>query len=84
MQLGERNWTEVQPLTDRVVVATLGSLEQHGHHLPLLTDTMIGTEIARRAEAELGEEALFLPPLWIGASDHHRAFSGTVTRPAKK
>lgn len=79
MHLGERNWTEVAPLTDRVVVATLGSLEQHGHHLPLLTDTMIGTEIARRAEAELGDEALFLPPLWIGASDHHRAFTGTVS-----
>lgn len=79
MQLGERNWTEIQSLQEKVVVATLGSLEQHGHHLPLLTDTMIGTEIARRAEAILGDEALFLPPLWIGASDHHRAFSGTVS-----
>jgi creatinine amidohydrolase len=79
MQLGERNWTEVDELASKVVVATLGSLEQHGHHLPLLTDTLIGTEIARRAEAELGAEAIFLPPLWIGASDHHRAFSGTVS-----
>lgn len=79
MHLGERNWTEIAPLTDRVVVVPLGSLEQHGHHLPLLTDTMIGTEIARRAEAELGAQALFLPTLWVGASDHHRAFSGTVS-----
>jgi creatinine amidohydrolase/Fe(II)-dependent formamide hydrolase-like protein len=31
-------------------VLPLGSFEQHGHHLPLLTDTMICTEIARRAE----------------------------------
>lgn len=79
MHLGERNWTEVAPLTERVVVVPLASLEQHGHHLPLLTDTMIGAEIARRAEAELGEQALFLPILWVGASDHHRAFSGTVS-----
>ena len=79
MQLGERNWTEIQGLTERVVVLPLGSLEQHGHHLPLLTDTLIGTEIARRAEAELGDAALFLPTLWLGASDHHRAFSGTVS-----
>ena len=79
MHLGERNWTEIKALTDRVVVVPLGSLEQHGHHLPLLTDSMIGTEIARRAQAELGEQALFLPTLWVGASDHHRAFSGTVS-----
>ena len=57
----------------------LGSMEQHGHHLPLLTDTLIGTEIARRAEAELGDAALFLPTLWVGASDHHRTFAGTVS-----
>jgi len=55
-------------LTGKVVVLPLGSLEQHGHHLPLLTDSMIGGEIARRAEAELGDEALFLPTLWVGAS----------------
>jgi len=79
MHYGERDWTEIKGLTDRVVVLPIGSLEQHGHHLPLLTDTMIGTEIARRAHAELGDEALFLPPLWVGASDHHKAFPGTVS-----
>src|SRR5579871_3298673 len=79
MHLGERNWTEIANLTEKVVVLPLGSLEQHGHHLPLLTDSMIGAEIARRAEAELGDTALFLPMLWVGASDHHRAFSGTVS-----
>ncbi|HET6384294.1 MAG TPA: creatininase family protein [Armatimonadota bacterium] len=79
MKLGERNWTEIEDLAGRVVVAPLGSLEQHGHHLPLLTDTFIGTEIARRAEEQLEDAALFLPPLWIGASHHHRAFGGTVS-----
>ncbi len=79
MLLGERNWTEIRQLVERVVVVPLGSLEQHGHHLPLLTDTLIGTEIARRAEAILHDEALFLPMLWLGASDHHRAFPGTVS-----
>lgn len=79
MFLGEQQWTEIEAVADRVVVLPLGSLEQHGHHLPLLTDSMIGSEIARRAEAELGDEALFLPLLWVGASDHHRAFTGTVS-----
>ena len=79
MQLGERSWNEVEKLTDRVVVLPLGAFEQHGHHLPLLTDAIICTEIARRAEARLEDEALFLPTLWVGASDHHRAFPGTVS-----
>src|SRR6476620_5749522 len=79
MQLGELTWTAVAGPAGRVVVLPLGSLEQHGPHLPLLTDTLIGGEIARRAEAELGEAALFLPPLWVGASDHHRRFRGTVS-----
>lgn len=79
MQLGEQKWIDVPTLTDRVAVVPLGSLEQHGHHLPLLTDSLICEELARRAERELGEEAVFLPLLWIGASDHHRAFPGTVS-----
>lgn len=79
MQLGEQNWRDAGQMTHKVVVLPIGSLEQHGHHLPLLTDSLIGAEIARRAEAELGDDALFLPILWVGASDHHRAFPGTVS-----
>ncbi len=81
MNHGELKWTDVDcdDTAQRVVVLPLGSLEQHGHHLPLLTDTMIGAEIVRRAELQLGAEAYFLPILWIGASDHHLAFPGTVS-----
>ncbi|HWQ13594.1 MAG TPA: creatininase family protein [Roseiflexaceae bacterium] len=79
MLYGERTWTDIERLRERVVVLPLGSLEQHGHHLPLLTDTLLGAEVARRAAAELGDAALFLPTLWIGASDHHRAYAGTVS-----
>ncbi len=68
MHPGERSGTEVKDLAGRVAVLPLGSLEQHGHHLPLLTDTMIGTAIARRAESEPADAALFLPTLWRGAS----------------
>src|SRR5688500_14034074 len=81
MQFGEMNWPQAGEAARRrpVVVIPLGSLEQHGHHLPLLTDSMIGAEVARRAEAELGDEVLCLPALWLGASDHHRSFPGTVS-----
>jgi creatinine amidohydrolase len=76
---GECKWMDTEDLSDRVVVLPLGSLEQHGHHLPMLTDTMIGAEIARRSELALRDDALFLPTLWIGASDHHKAYPGTVS-----
>ncbi len=79
MYYGEQQWTQTADQTGRVVVVPLGSLEQHGHHLPMLTDSMIGAEIARRAEAELGDIALFTPMLWIGASDHHLGFKGTLS-----
>jgi creatinine amidohydrolase len=79
MLYGEHNWTQIPDLTDKVVVVPLGSLEQHGRHLPLLTDTMSGAEIARRAERELGDAAVFLPMLYLGASDHHLGFPGTVS-----
>lgn len=79
MQWGEQTWKDIDAMTDKVVVVPLGSLEQHGHHLPLLTDTMICRELAKRTEVALGDDVLFLPVLWLGASDHHRAFPGTVS-----
>jgi creatinine amidohydrolase len=79
MQYGEQRWPQVPDLTDRVVVLPLGSLEQHGHHLPMLTDSLICSEIVARAQARLGDLALFLPLMWVGASEHHSRFPGTVT-----
>jgi len=79
MHYGERRWVEMGDLADKVVVLPLGSMEQHGHHLPLLTDSLICGEIIRRAAEELGDEAHFLPLIWVGASEHHTRFRGTVT-----
>ena len=79
MQYGNLRWTQVPDLCSRVAVVPLGSMEQHGHHLPLGTDSMIGAEIVRRAKEALGDEAVFLPMLWLGASEHHRHFPGTVS-----
>lgn len=79
MQYGEHRWTQMPDLVDKVVVLPLGSLEQHGHHLPLLTDSLICDEIVARAQAELGDLALFLPLVWVGASEHHSRFPGTVS-----
>lgn len=79
MKYGEQSWPTIASLTHKVVVVPLGAVEQHGHHLPLLTDSLIGSEVARRTEAALDEEAIFLPILWLGASDHHQSFPGAVS-----
>ena len=79
MNYGEITSNRIPSLTGNVVVLPIGSLEQHGHHLPMLTDTLIGEEIVRRAHTELGNLALFLPMLWVGASDHHRGLPGAIS-----
>lgn len=80
MKLAEMTWREVEQ-ADRsvVVVIPTGSLEQHGPHLPLFTDTMIATAVAEAVEARLAAKTLVTPTLWLGASGHHLAFPGTLS-----
>jgi creatinine amidohydrolase len=67
---------------DAMVILPVASLEQHGPHLPVETDTTIGEAVAigtARRLAALGERALVLPVLWTGLSEHHMPFGGTIT-----
>ena len=76
----EQSWRTIDSLNKNLpVVIPIGSIEQHGHHLPVVTDTAQVTAIAERAEKQLGDAALFLPTLWLGCSDHHKDFAGTVS-----
>lgn len=80
MKLGDLTWPEVEALDkDKIVILPFGSFEQHGRHLPLLTDTMIVTAIAEQVETEREETVLLLPTLWLGYSPHHLGFPGTLT-----
>ncbi len=79
MNYGELTQNTLPGLLDKIVVLPIGSLEQHGHHLPMLTDSLIGGEIARRVQIEAGDAAIFLPMLWVGASDHHLGLPGAVS-----
>lgn len=62
---------------DPVAVVPVGSLEEHGEHLPLGTDSMQAEEVARRLAQEIG--ALILPPIGYGECRSTRNFPGTVS-----
>ncbi|TFV82815.1 mycofactocin biosynthesis peptidyl-dipeptidase MftE [Blastococcus sp. CT_GayMR16] len=60
------------------LVVPLGSVEQHGHHLPLGTDTSVACAAAEAAVASL-DGVLLAPALAYGASGEHEGFPGTVS-----
>jgi creatinine amidohydrolase len=80
MHLAELAWPIVSGLSkDTPVVIPVAALEQHGHHLPLFTDSLLLGEIMRRVAPRFEETALFAPLSWLGNSDHHLDFAGTLS-----
>lgn len=80
MFVADMTWTAIQNVNRNVaVVIPLASVEQHGYHLPMWTDSLLLGEVVRRAEAQLGERALFSPLQWLGNSHHHTDFPGTIS-----
>ena len=68
-------WDEI----DRpIVVVPVGSCEQHGPHLPLDTDTVIATALARTL-AGRRTDCVVAPPITVTASGEHRGFPGTLS-----
>jgi creatinine amidohydrolase len=84
----EMTWTEVdEAMKDRpVALIPVGAVEAHGPHLPLQTDTVIATEMARRGAAKLkesGVSSLILPPVYFTVADFGADFAGTLSLPAE-
>jgi creatinine amidohydrolase len=80
MNLADMTWPAVGDLPKDVpVVIPVAALEQHGHHLPVFTDSMLLGEVIRRVAERFEEEVLFAPLLWLGNSDHHLDFAGTLS-----
>lgn len=65
-----------------IAVLPTASIEQHGPHLPVVTDTLLcGTvarQAARKASAE-GTQVVVAPVLCYGNSHHHRPFAGVLS-----
>ena len=60
------------------VIITIGSTEQHGLHLPLGTDAIMGEALGQRVAHALGD-TLLAPGMRIGCSEHHMDFAGSLT-----
>ncbi len=67
------------PRDTTVVVTPIAACEQHSHHLPTITDTVLVTGVAEGVERKLPREVLLLPTLWFGASAHHLRFGATLS-----
>jgi creatinine amidohydrolase len=55
----------------------VGSFEQHGDYLPLVTDTVVACAMAREIAARY--PVMVLPPLTIACSHEHAAWAETVS-----
>ena len=60
------------------IIITIGSTEQHGLHLPLGTDAIMGEALGQRVAHALGD-TLLAPGMRIGCSEHHMDFAGSLT-----
>jgi creatinine amidohydrolase len=77
------NWKQVDalPRDSTLLVLPTAAIEQHGHHLPLATDTLINNLLLGHALSKLPADlsAYALPPVHYGKSNEHAGFPGTLS-----
>jgi creatinine amidohydrolase len=83
VELQNLTWQDAERLgaEGAVGLVTLASLEQHGPHLPLATDSLLGEHLARDVADRLPGPVVVTPVVRGGLSTHHLAFAGSVTVP---
>lgn len=79
VELGRMSWEEVAEIrkSDPVILLPVGTVEQHGPHLPVAADDMVAEYFAREVAAATG--AVVAPTLNYGCSDVFRGFPGTLS-----
>ncbi len=86
--LAELTYEEVAEIVaakPAVAIVPVGSVEPHGPHLPLETDTAISVTCAHRAAEQLeqtGTRAVVAPPVPYGVTDYASGFAGAIGVPA--
>ena len=76
----EFTWPEIREAVaeNRVAVLPVGTVEQHGPHLPLVTDVLTATEMSRMAVERTPNEAVLMPSVYYSFNEHHLDFPGTI------
>jgi creatinine amidohydrolase len=77
------NWKQVEalPKDSTLLVLPTAAIEQHGHHLPLATDTLINNLLLGKALEKLPADlpVYALPTVCYGKSNEHLGFPGTLS-----
>src|SRR5258705_3509143 len=72
MRLQDMTWPEIGDLSrDIPVLVPVAALEQHGHHMPVFTDSMLLGEVVRRVGEAMTDRVLIAPLMWLRNSHHH-------------
>ncbi|HTJ82583.1 MAG TPA: creatininase family protein [Polyangiaceae bacterium] len=82
MRLGDLTTSDARALSGHAVLQPVGSVEPHGPHLPLSTDSIISEAAAERAVIVLGERgvtARVAPTIPYGVTDFASGFPGAVS-----
>ena len=79
-----RTYAEINEVAERdgsVLVVPMGSLEQHGRHMPVMTDVYLATAVGTAAAEAVASEVpvMVTPPMWVGYSPYHLYWGGTLT-----
>jgi creatinine amidohydrolase len=76
-----REIAEIGEKDGSVLILPIGSMEQHGYHLPVATDTILVDAVANHGAERVADDVpiLVAPPVWSGFSPHHLPFGGTMS-----
>jgi len=80
LHLDRLTWAEVKAEIKNgrdTVIVPFGSTEQHGRHMPLGTDAVLGDEFGWALAERL--DAFLAPTVRFGCSEHHLSFPGTIS-----
>jgi creatinine amidohydrolase len=81
IKFGNMPWTAIKEAANATpnlsIILPVGSLEQHGPHLPLNTDSIIAEYVADKVSNKLS--SILFPTMSIGYSLEHSGFPGTIS-----
>ncbi|CAF1002572.1 unnamed protein product [Rotaria sordida] len=79
-------WHDIDKMPNKanvILIQSIGAIEQHGAHLPLITDAAIGLQVIGKTLEQFSPEdkpvVYVLPPQHAGRSTEHISFPGTIS-----